>query len=129
MGWNGISTPQPRSQASVLLLFLITFFEEGSEPLLGEKVEFWSGNGTRNKESVLCQTNRHSLSRHLLRDKTGYGKRNSRLSHGLDYLSAKGSPRGHLTIPTLLPHGRYDPSFCCGEDLEGVSKSQGWSPL
>lgn len=56
-------------------------------------------------------------------------RENSRLSYDLEYLSAKGSPRGHLTIPTLFPHWGYNPSFYCGEDLEGANKSQGWSPL
>lgn len=88
MEWNGISTPHPHSQASVLL-FLITFFEEGSELLLGGKVEFWSGNGTRRREYVLCQTNRHSLSRHLLRDNIDTERGNSRVSHGLEYGKGK----------------------------------------
>ena len=86
VGWNGISPPQPHSQASVLLFFLIIFFEEGSEPLLGGKVEFWSGNGTRHKRKhgIACPD---ICSQRIL----DMERENSRLSHDLEYLSAKGS--------------------------------------
>lgn len=62
------------------------FFEEGSEPLLGGKVEFWSGNGTRHKRKhgIACPDIRSERILDMEREI-------SRLSHDLEYLSAKGS--------------------------------------